>query len=1803
MINEQTLKLYVYVDGVNDVPFLSNDYQEYILSNGEQFVTSDGKVFNVRILNENIVIHAFTYNAKRMGSAPTITTTIKYPECLDELFSQKVYATFNGEKYFLVATPSSSYSNEEIMYKHEATFVSERIALENTYFYDVVPENAVVDEPVSNNSDFVLSCDIEIFATRMNYSLQYAGLQVVDENGEYVSGYKVEVDKGITSDEKFMSVENKFFSEVLQEVYNTYDLPYYFVGKEIHIGYSTNAISEVFRYGDSDALVSITKSNANNRIINRATGIGSEENIPYYYPNVSPEGDIKVELDTANTGLTSLDDIRITNYELFAKNLIMNQVAELFPSTQTVIRPFDFYSFFQDRVLRSIRTEPNKLSNKVTTTGKGESTTYQISYNITNVDKTFIGDAGYLDQVLPNSVSWATLGDMRPSGVLPTLSVIKCNGTEEDLSKFKVLALRVYWIIEKFSTDYVDDSYNFDVIKTQELTFNDKYGYYEYPNFNEALDYVESESLVRDDMGASTIKFEWDIVAPAVEYEIEVGFEVSDFVNPVWKVNNNVVQLQNIGVAIDSTPQIGDKFQKVLGENGWINPQKTLMPPIYRESLGAQRFYDAVSGIHIIPDENGLDSGLKYEFENEYNGHNPKEQIVQFEEIKPTIKEMRNSEGLRIDMFSEIAFDENDNDEMYETPDGTMEYKHPVFFAKLRKLDFNLFDSAIDSGEMTIAMTDGSCGACEFKVAVSKEGKKNTVQVDENGDLVRYDDPDDEHYGEVKCNRPTQTEEPEQDKQQDTINNEVWIALYKDKDTFGEIMPSMQNNLVPKACSTPTENDGDTFVILHISLPQAYIEYAEKQLEQQIIYFMYDNNREKFNFSIKFSRIYFAEHPEILALLDENARITVEYNDIETQLYVSSITYKATENDILPEITVELKDEVTVTQNQVQKATNQLKSEIYRTLYGIDTIAQGTRVFLRKDQPDTALQPITFKSNTNLDGGATVDKKIESKDYFEGSKGLSIHKDENNQWHIETDYLHARKKFSAKEVEIQKVYHISGAQIKSSASMICSRVADLGDSYRCWFDANDDDRNIIYNQFIVGDQAYVRTFNLVNDNNGNTTNHFYWRLVEAVDANSITLSKTNCAEGSTPPMVGDNIVQLGYQRNDRPERQVAVIDAGAGEGAPYYRQFVGINSFALPEPETQLKPNDNILTGRVVMQAGSNGLENFNEWESKQNEIDYSRNYIDNVLPNTLDELRAQIDGQVESYFEDYDPTTTNYPASEWTTDELKEAHIGDTFTNTQVYVDDVTTPNAGKSWRWLNKDGAYGWYAISDTDALKALALAQQAKDTADGKRRVFVVQPTPPYDKGDLWAGGSHLPLKRCVFSRTSGEYVETDWELADYSDKTQTVIDNGIITSGTIQLGDSDTTAKAGVTGSGTSDDSVRIWAGDGEDNKENAPFRVLQDGTMYASKGMFKGSIDVNDGVFSVDKDGKVIAENAEVRGIVQAKSGTFENGIFENVTLNGSVSSPFVEYIGAQIAAENGVTYTRYHQEDKMVDIGLSMHKLKAWVHTQDNTQYVFTISEKPKMGDDVYSVYVDNDRNKGTIISTIKEYINKIDGANGINKHDNLVLPISKERELSPDELTWDVTNSGRLIRLVHADFDNTTSTGKVLLIAPDGQYFYEDGEKYPSLVFSREIIELFGFGTSDEFYGWIVLNRKSVDTTNTYGSPLNVIYQGVIRERKVTKIWSPSIQYGKMDILPPTWDASDGILVIPYHHDYRGLSDTNNWEVIVTNGVVKAKNTGITTSSSGNLWNTIRVQIDVLSGAENILFQVISTADWLEIP
>lgn len=149
-----------------------------------------------------------------------------------------------------------------------------------------------------------------------------------------------------------------------------------------------------------------------------------------------------------------------------------------------------------------------------------------------------------------------------------------------------------------------------------------------------------------------------------------------------------------------------------------------------------------------------------------------------------------------------------------------------------------------------------------------------------------------------------------------------------------------------------------------------------------------------------------------------------------------------------------------------------------------------------------------------------------------------------------------------------------------------------------------------------------------------------------------------------------------------------------------------------------------------------------------------------NTVTYSLSGLQAQIDGQIESFFYDYEPSLQNKPASEWTSTEERKKHEGDLF----------YWKSTGYAYRFMQDGATWKWQMIQDNDISKALAQAEKAQDTADGKRRTFVIQPSPPYDIGDLWSqdGGDILT---CVVARAKGSvYASSDWKkLNKYTDDT--------------------------------------------------------------------------------------------------------------------------------------------------------------------------------------------------------------------------------------------------------------------------------------------------------------------------------------------------------------------------------------------------------------------------------------------------
>lgn len=167
------------------------------------------------------------------------------------------------------------------------------------------------------------------------------------------------------------------------------------------------------------------------------------------------------------------------------------------------------------------------------------------------------------------------------------------------------------------------------------------------------------------------------------------------------------------------------------------------------------------------------------------------------------------------------------------------------------------------------------------------------------------------------------------------------------------------------------------------------------------------------------------------------------------------------------------------------------------------------------------------------------------------------------------------------------------------------------------------------------------------------------------------------------------------------------------------------------------------------------------DWEKRNKYTDDSglNSFVTAVYDPAIAKLQAQIDGQIETWYYDYEPTLQNEPASAWTTTDERKKHEGDLF----------YWKSKGYAYRFLQDGSAWKWQLLQDADITKALASAEKAQDTADHKRRVFVVQPEPPYDIGDLWVQGENGDIMRCRVAKSeSAAYASSDWEKASkYTD----------------------------------------------------------------------------------------------------------------------------------------------------------------------------------------------------------------------------------------------------------------------------------------------------------------------------------------------------------------------------------------------------------------------------------------------------
>lgn len=734
----------------------------------------------------------------------------------------------------------------------------------------------------------------------------------------------------------------------------------------------------------------------------------------------------------------------------------------------------------------------------------------------------------------------------------------------------------------------------------------------------------------------------------------------------------------------------------------------TLMPSVYVEAVRNKVLFGSKEPLIDYYD---ADSS----YPTPINPLAPVFHIQEFSSIQPTIKGMT-YKGQAIDLFKEVIVPEGGWDDYIDPETG--EVRQSYFDVTLYPLGFDLYAQAAVTSGMTFSMKSGDTLGANYEVAVDWEDvKKNFYVTDEAGNIVFKPNGEQRDYA----------------KYPDSTDQAITIKLTKDLDTFGTIMPSKFQQV----------KTGDKFVILHIEMPQAYIDKAQERLDVAMKRYMLENNMPLYDYPLSFDEHFLETNQAILAQIKPNTIVRFLYKDKEEAMALSvkemSIQYGT---NPLPTYNITLTDEVSIVLNQIGQIADglsKLGSQVaqLQAIYGLDIVGELNKK-LSRVKDDTAQGMITFLRGLKVGSFVT------------GSTGGIFYADTDGKSHAELDYLTVRMKAMFYALEIIKTGVIGGRQMITPGGAIeCIKIEDrndildeegnktgenVWDYWRCYF-YQDDGTEALDNRFRAGDMALAQDFNIKEGVYENVSNHYFWRLVVNVGTNYIDISKTDADAASDAPRVGDTICQLGNKtfvdangvtHVEDKTRQNAIIFSAVDTFSPSMTLYAGINSYSYLNKEYVSYGVDK-TTNLAYMNVYGNSYIGARDKSSYMKFDTVTGVEIKGKLvtksgkdvEETFNSFQDQIDGVKETWYGEYTPTLTNQPAVDWNTEALKKRHEGDVFTNIQEYVDDETTPDAGKSWRWVKTGDTWGWTQIADNDTSKAYLEAAKAQKAAEEAKK----------------------------------------------------------------------------------------------------------------------------------------------------------------------------------------------------------------------------------------------------------------------------------------------------------------------------------------------------------------------------------------------------------------------------------------------------------------------------------------------------
>lgn len=760
--------------------------------------------------------------------------------------------------------------------------------------------------------------------------------------------------------------------------------------------------------------------------------------------------------------------------------------------------------------------------------------------------------------------------------------------------------------------------------------------------------------------------------------------------------------------------------------------------------------------------------------------------------------------------------------------------------------------------------------------------------------------------------------------------------------------------------------------------------------------------------------------------------------------------------------------------------------------------------------------------------------------------GYRLWRDANGLIHLTIDKLTVRQTMVVLELLVERIRSVGGQIVVSAANGKIKTVEELEGYYRITFEQD--------NQFMVHDLVRCQVF-------ANGALKGYWVEVADVQDNSILVPIDEFA--GTPPEVGDECVLMGNSENTA--RQNLVLISATEDGQPRIDVMNGVNS----------KSFEDCLRARF---GNLDGISDTMFPADKQPHGDGL--YSDNAfLRGTFILANRNVD--VETMFE------ITEGKIEAAVTGIRQDFLGENgYLNNAAFADGMdkwTTENetvfflVGNKWIWANKNvlSKKGNSASVTTDNGRVvvrirnkyilqkydnLRVIPEMGVTSDGLKTALPVYLSFFYrcaEPGTLKVSFENVDKTGCV--EFDSLNIEEQLQSTDgvYKQYTCSGLWNG--------TGD----FKLSFTG------DIYLY------------MLVLSTDKVEAFTYQYKTLLEQSERLVKIsaavyDKDEALLEET----GLITTSKVTGMYAIDGEGNLKSFVgaSQEGVKIKAAHIALEGVVTANNYFQilEDGSIvankgtfnDVVINGSMRSPFVRETDSID--FTIE------------WMDGDST-----STTKNR----------STHDNVVPIASGGGWITAGTLEWDAAQSGRRMCIANYKWKNSVTEGSISYSAPkdSGKYFFENGIAKSEISLSRECVELMGYGTEDDFYGWIVLNRIDLMTNARYGKEMKVLAFGRVTGGKSTETTSIQARTFDGSTLTVEW-VSTGRYKVYVPSEWK-LQDNNYMAVLTGYGFVEGSSKAATKATLLGAYSTyfeVFVSDDASANNGSFMFILTNLNDWM---